>query len=385
VRSVSRSFPVLVGYLLVAAPGGAQEIPASPESLNSRQEISLFGEDLEHRLLISGFAVGEYRYDFNTDRNSFGASALAVAFSKVVSDHVSIFAQLTASREAESPFLADEPGSGDVATDIDNLQLSWTPSARSGLDVTFGKFDSPIGIERDDAPLNFQATESFTFQFARPVKFTGVALHEAFSPEFETWAIVANGWDLDRDNNRAKTVAFYGLWNPSLSAHVGLGVIHGAEKDDRTGDPRTTAVATLLFQPTPGWVFGGESILGREPHSAPDGGSAEWYASMLFTHPRFGEHWGVTARADYLDDRDGSRTGEPQILRSVTVSPQYLIGGGFYAVFRYLDRTSLRLPGVALRLDLRFDRSSEPVFRSRREGEGRRDHRSAVLQLVFLF
>ncbi|HEX9303746.1 MAG TPA: outer membrane beta-barrel protein [Thermoanaerobaculia bacterium] len=384
-RSVSRSFPVLVGFLLVAAPGGAQENPTSPESLNLRQEISLFGEDLEHRLLISGFAVGEYRYDFNTDRNSFGASALAVAFSKVVSDHLSIFAQLTASREAESPFRANEPGSGDIATDIDNLQLSWTPSARSGLEVTFGEFDSPIGIERDDAPLNFQATESFTFQFARPVKFTGVALHEAFSSEFETWAIVANGWDVDRDNNRAKTVALYGLWNPSLSAHVGLGVIHGAEKDDRTGDPRTTAVATLLFQPTPGWVFGGELIAGREPHSAPDGGRAEWYASMLFTHHRFGEHWGVTVRADSLDDRDGSRTGEPQILRSVTVSPQYLIGGGFYGVFRYLDRTSLRLPGVAVRLDLRFDRSSEPAFRSRREDEGRRDHESAVLQVVFLF
>lgn len=386
-RLVSRIACVLVVVLAAAAPArtalAQQEKPMTPESMDRTGELSLFGENAEHRLAINGFGVGDYTYDFNTDRNSFGDSALAIAFSKVFSDHLAVFAQLTAAREAESPFLADTPGGSDIKTDIDNLQVTWVPSARSGLSVTLGKFDSPLAIERDDAPLNFEATRSFTFQFSRPVKFTGIELHEAFSPKFEAWAILANGWDVDRDNNKAKTIALYGLWNFSLAAHVGFGVIHGAEKDDRTGDARTTAVATLLFQPTDRWVWGGEAVAGREPHFG-EGGTAQWYSAMLFTHHRFGPHWALTLRGDYFDDRDGARTGQRQVLRSLTFSPQYLVGGGFYGVFRYLDRTSLRLPELAVRLDMRYDRSSEAVFRARDES-GRQDHFSATLQTVFLF
>ncbi len=388
-RSFSQSKPRILDLsllfaLIAASPAMAQEKPVSPESVGSPGPIPLLEEDASRRLSITGFGVGSFTYQFATDRSSFGDSALAVAFSKAISDRLSVFAQLTASREAESPVLGDEP-SGKIETDIDNLQLTWVPSTKSGLAITFGKFDSPIAIERDDAPLNFQATSSFTFQFARPVKFTGISAHESFSEHFEVWAILANGWDVDRDNNRAKTGAVYALWSPSLSAHVGLGVIHGAEKDDRTGDARTTAVATLLFQPTSNWVFGEELVARREPHSGENGGTAQWYADMFFTHHRFGRHWAMTLRTDYLDDRDGSRTGQRQILRSVTLSPQYLVGGSFFGIFRYLDRTSLPLPEVAVRLDLRYDRSSEPVFRSRRPDEGRRDNFSTTLQTVFLF
>lgn len=361
------------------------ETPVNPDTLSGRAPLALFGEEPYRALSITGFGVGSYTYDGNTDRNSFAPDAFAVAFAKSLSDHFSIFAQLTTSREAPSPFLADQAaGGGDVTTDIDNLQLSWVPSAESGLQITLGKFDSPLAIERDDAPLNFQATSSFTFQFARPVKFTGVQLHEAFSQHFEAWAILANGWDVDRDNNKAKTGALYGLWSPSLSTHVGLGVIYGAEKDDRTGDPRTTAVATLLLQPSATWVFGGELVGGREAHSSPDAGTAAWYAAAVFAHHRFIEQLGLTARLDYLDDRDGSRTGQRQVLRSVTLSPQYLFGGGFFGLFRYLDRTSLRLPELVVRFDLRYDRSTEGVFLSKSE-KGRRDHASGTLQTVFLF
>ena len=362
----------------------AQEKPVSPDAIASGPAVSIFGEDPARQLSITGFGVGTYSYDFNSDVNSFGDSALAIAFSKVISDHFSVFAQLTASRDADSPFVGAEQPSG-IDTDIDNLMITWAPSAGSGLQITFGKFDSPLAIERDDAPLNFQATQSFTFDFARPVKFTGLQLHEAFSEHVELWAMLVNGWDVDRDNNKGKTGALYGMWSPSLAAHLGLGVIYGPEKDDRTGDPRTTMVGTLLFQPTAHWVFGGELVAGQEPHSTEQDTTAKWYAADVFGHFRFADSWGATLRLDYMDDAGGSRTGTRQVLRSITVSPQYLLGTGFFGIFRYLDRTSLQLPGLAVRLDLRYDRSSEPTFVSKIEDEGRRDHFSATLQTVFLF
>jgi len=390
-----RSYSVGIGIALLLWTGlagaaalaqSATETPISVGTLDSGPSPLALGDNPSRKLLINGFGVVGYGFD-DTGESSFEASALALSLYKDVSDHLSVFAQLTAAREGPSPFLADQGagGSRDVSTDIDNLQLRWMPSSSSGFDLTFGKFDSPLAIERDDAPLNFQATESFTFRFARPVKFTGLQLHEAFSPAFEGWAIVANGADVDTDNNKAKTAALYGLWSPSLAAHVGLGVIHGAEKDGTSRDPRTTAVATLLFQPVARLVWGGETVVGSEPHAAEDGGRAQWFAQMLFVHARCGRHWGATLRLDGLDDRDGSRTGTRQVLKSLTLSPQYLVGGGFFGIFRYLDRTTLRLPETAVRLDLRYDRSTEPVFASKEEGVGRRDHTSATLQAVFLF
>ncbi len=382
----------LLGLAAGAAPLAAQTATETPVSLGSLGSggsgpaLAAFGGEPSRQLVINGFGVAAFSFDNNTQASSFDASALALSLFKGISDHLSVFAQLTASRDAASPFLADQPqGSRDVATDIDNLQLRWQPSSASGLDVTVGKFDSPLAIERDDAPLNFQATSSFTFDFARPVKFTGFALHDAFSPELEGWAIVANGADVDSDNNTAKTGALYGLWSPSLAAHLGLGIIHGAEKDGTSRDPRTTAVATLLFQPAARVVWGGETVAGSEPHAGEDGGTARWYAQTLFVHVRRGPHWAATVRGEVLDDRDGARTGTRQTLESLTISPQYLLGGGFYGVFRYLERTTLRLPETAVRLDLRYDHSTAPVFAGSADGVGRRDHLAATLQTVFLF
>lgn len=375
-------------FLAPAAVTRAQtpaETPVSPGSLDANPALQL-GEDPSRQLIISGFGVASYSFNGATRDNSFSDDALALSLFKSFSDHLSVFAQLTTAREPRSPFLADQGEANDVETDVDNLQVRWA-STSSGLDVTFGKFDSPLAIERDDAPLNYQATPSFTFSFARPVKFTGLSVHESFGPTFESWAIVANGWDVDSDNNKAKTGALYGLWNPSLAAHVGLGVVYGPEKDDTSSDPRTTWIGTLLLQPGEAWVVGGETVVGREPHSAIEGGggTAGWFAQTLFTHVRFTPRWAGTLRLDYLDDRDGARTGTRQVLESVTLSPQLLVGGGFFGLFHYLERTTLRLPELALRLDLRYDHSTEPVFASRTDGVGQRGHPSATLQAVFLF
>jgi hypothetical protein len=105
---------------------------------------------------------------------------------------------------------------------------------------------------------------------------------------------------------------------------------------------------------------------------------------MFFTHHRLGRHWAITLRTDYFDDREGARTGRRQILRSFTISPQYLVGGGFFGLYRTLDRTSLRIPEVSVMLDLRYDRSTEMVFAGRGE-EARRDGASAAMQVVYVF
>ncbi len=369
IRRIFRLLPAIVlmsGFARAAA--GQQEKPVDPDSLT--------GGSRRFGLVINGFAAVNFNYNFNTDENSFESSVLAVSLFRALSDRVAFFGQVTVHKEEE--------GGSSFSTEIDNLQVSWAADPGHGLSIVFGKFDSPLAIERDDAPLNFQATSSFVFQFGRPVKFTGLMARQTFSPKFEGYAILSNGWDVDSDNNHAKTGALYGIWSPWPIAHFGLGVIHGAEKDDSTGDPRTTGVATILVQQTDSWVWGEEFVYGSEPHSAQDGGTAKWFGDAFFTHHRLGRHWALTLRADYFDDMEGSRMGRPQVVRSFTLSPQYLIGGGFFGLYRTLDRTSLRIPEVTVRLDLRYDRSTERVFASK-TGQARRDNKSATLQVVYVF
>lgn len=373
----------------IASPArGQEERPVDPESLGT--------ESTRFPLQINGFAVGAYDYDLSTEENSFEGSALAVSLFRAFSDRLSFFGQLAVHRahghlfaEGETEEIRaahSEEGEEEASfeTEIDNLQIAWAAVPRAGLQIVFGKFDSPLAIERDDAPLNFQATPSFVIEFARPIKFSGLMARQTFSSKLEAYAILANGWDVSRDNNRAKTAALYGVWSPKPIAHFGLGVVHGAEKNDRTGDARTTGVATILVQQTDSWVWGEEFVYGREPRSAADGGTAEWFGDVFFSHHRFGPRWAATIRIEYFDDIDGARTGRRQVLRSLTLSPQYLVGTGFFGLWRTVDRTSLRIPELAVRLDLRWDRSSERVFARRGEGE-RRDHPSATLQFIYLF
>ncbi|HET6267271.1 MAG TPA: outer membrane beta-barrel protein, partial [Acidobacteriota bacterium] len=322
---------------LLAAPLQADDTPVSIESIDSSQG--------EGKLpIISGFGVGDYSYDSSTGDNSFASSALALSFFKAINDHFSVFGQLTTAIEASSPFISDElPKSQDVSTEIDNLQLKVATSA-SGPDFVFGKFDSPLGIERDDAPLNYQATHSFNFDFGRPTKFIGLQAHQAFSEKFEIYGMVVNGWDVNKDNNKAKTVVGWGMWAPRPTLHFGLGEIYGAEEDDNSHDRRATTVATFQAQPYRNFVLGAEANYSSQPHSTEDNGTARWYGVMGFGYYRFTPRYAVTVRAETFHDRDGVQTGFAQNLTSFTVSPQVIFGGGFYGIFRYLEHTSLRLP-----------------------------------------
>src|SRR5438046_10649050 len=93
---------------------------------------------------------------------------------------------------------------GQSSTEIDNLLVSWTPQRANRWTVAFGRFDAPIGFERDDEPLNLIATNSFNFAYARPSKLTGLQLHYTASPRAEVWEAAVNGWVDGAGHKRVK-------------------------------------------------------------------------------------------------------------------------------------------------------------------------------------
>src|SRR5256712_10313207 len=142
---------------------------------------------------VTGFAVGRADYDRVGRSNSFTAGKIGVSLFKPVFDAY-LFAQLTTALE-----------DGASSTEIDNLLFSWRPNTANRWSLACGRFDAPIGFERDDEPLNLIPTNSFTFTYARPGKLTGVQVHYTASSRVDLWGAVANGWDVTVDNNRGKT------------------------------------------------------------------------------------------------------------------------------------------------------------------------------------
>ena len=295
--SIGKSTLCLVGLLaLFGRRGVAQDAKIEVEEANP--------------LVISGFAVGLGSYDRNLAQSTALGSKLGLSLFRPWSDQLYFFGQLTTHLE--------EADSGPPATaiEIDNLIINWTPAHLTALSLSFGRFDAPIGFERDDEPLNLVPTASFTLENARPVKFTGLMARYVVNPKVSVLALVANGWDQEADNNSGKTAGFKLQVFPSSGLAVAAGAFYGPEEDSTNGSPRTLLTGDATWQPMQ------RLILQAEAHRGSQLG-VNWSAVVGQAFWRAGRSTGLTVRGEVMDDPDGVRTGTPQKLSSVTISPWY--------------------------------------------------------------
>ena len=319
---------------------------------------------------VSGFAVGRADYDRIARTNSFTAGKVGVSLFKPVGDAY-LFAQLTTALD----------GSGEAATEIDNLLVSWTPRTANQWTVAFGRFDSPIGFERDDEPLNLIPTNSFNFTYARPGKLTGVQLHYTASRRLDVWAVAANGWDVAVDNNRGKTALARAQFIAIPWVTVGVTGVYGPEQASTDRLQRSLLSSDLTVDRGP-LILGAELNLGRERTSG--SANATWRGAAGTVFLRVARKLGVTARYDQLEDTDGLLTGTPQILRSVTVGPMWYFSSAREGIFSNIEHTRFHLPQIALRAAVRADWSSQPFF-AEAGGALQGSNTTGVLELVYVF
>jgi len=317
---------------------------------------------------VTGFAVGRADYDRVARSNSFTAGKIGVSLFKPVGD-VYLFAQLTTALEGT-----------ETSTEIDNLLVSWTPHRANQWTLAFGRFDAPIGFERDDEPLNLIATNSFNFEFARPGKLTGVQLHYTASPRAEVWAVAANGWDAAVDNNRGKTALLRAQVIPIPWVTVGVTGVYGPERDSTDANQRSLLSGDVTID-RGRLIVGAEVNLGREQQG---GTNPTWRGVAVTGFLRLGRNLGFTARYDQMEDTDGSLTGTPQILRSVTVGPMWYSSSAREGIFSNIEHTRFHVPQIALRAAVRADWSSQPFFPDA-AGALQGSDTKGVLELVYVF
>ena len=322
-------------------------------------------------LVVSGFAVGLGSYDRNLAQSTALGSKLALSIFRPWSDQLYFFGQLTTHLEQSD---SGPPG---TAIEIDNLIINWTPAHLTALTLSFGRFDAPIGFERDDEPLNLVPTTSFTFANARPVKFTGLMARYTLNPRISVLGLVANGWDQVADNNSGKTGGFKLQAFPSARLAVAAGVLYGPEQDSTNGAQRTLLSGDATWQPRQRLIVQAEAHHGSQQGTTWTGvvGQAFW---------RAGRSTGLTIRGEVMDDPDGARTGTPQKLSSVTISPWYFYREAQEGVFSNVEFTNFRLPAFSIRPAVRIDHSTQPVF-GKKNGSLVRSNVTALVELVYLF
>ena len=319
---------------------------------------------------VTGFAVGSAQYDRSQRSNTLTAGKLAVSLFKPAGDAY-FFGQLTTALE-----------DGESSTEIDNLIVSWTPHTATQWSLAFGRFDAPIGFERDDEPLNLVPTNSFNFEFARPAKLTGAVARFTASPRVELAAAAADGWNVDVDNNRGKTALLRAQWLPVDGVTIGATGLYGPERDATDAHQRVLLSPDVTLD-LGRLIVGAELNFGREREA---GGVSDltWGGGAATAFLRLGRSLGVAARYDHLSDADGVLTGAPQVLRSVTVGPMWFYSQAQEGIFSNIEHTRFHIPQIAVRAALRLDYSTQPFFENSSGGLERTDTRG-VVELVYLF
>ncbi len=280
---------------------------------------------------INGFVDGSYMANMNSGDNTFGFDQGEIDLERMVDD---IGIALRVDFEFFSNGARVEQG-------YMNWQLPFAPA----VGVTFGKFNAPIGWELLDPNDMYQYSHSLLFDFCLPTNLTGAMFSVDLTERVNLLAYVANGWDLNTDDNSTKTVG--GRLGIDLRKfNIGVSGIMGVFEPDQT-KTRTVIDVDVTFMPAENWIFGGEFNMGTVTDDDPlptELDEYTWTGFMVMTHYDFNNWLGLTGRYDSVMDTD-MYIFAAETRSSFTVAPTFVLG-----------------PGLGALIEFRMDMADEDIF-----------------------
>lgn len=276
------------------------------------------------------------------------------------------FHLIAAAGNAMEVLHAGEPEGDSIGRDefrhLYRASVSWMPSEK--LRIEGGVYPSHIGFESAIPRDNWNYTGSWAANFTLYYQ-TGVKAAYAFSDQWSGELHVINGWQIIGENNDAKSLGGRLAW-ASDRASVALNGWAGPELPDDDSHQRTLLdlVATAKLSDVLDVAF--EAYVGRQEF--PGSETAEWNAIAGFLRWQLAPTWAVALRVERFDDPDAGISGVSQEIEEGTVTLEH----------RPEER-------AILRLEARYDRSTEPVFNGEVAGEGERNQLLVVLGAIFTF
>lgn len=115
---------------------------------------------------------------------------------------------------------------------VKQAYATFAPRRTKGrLSFDLGKFDTLYGAEGADSQVNFNYTRGALNWLGQPLFHTGLKMELQLSDTIGLTAMVVNGWNNSRDNNRGKSGGLQLFWAPSDRFGVYVGYMVGAEGD----------------------------------------------------------------------------------------------------------------------------------------------------------
>jgi hypothetical protein len=308
-------------------------------------------------LEFSGFIDLAYGLDTTFRSSSFALSEVEIDLKKSFADIASFRVDLNF-RFAD----ALDPTGKIMAPDYDKLleQAFVTIDVlkkKTGLSLTVGKFNAPIGFESLDPPDRYQISLSNVFSLLLPFNVLGAMMSWERGP-VTVIAHVTKGWDLLVDNNSSQTFgARVALALAGGKAVLGLSGLWGPE-GPRDGDARTVVDLDFTLRLWDKLVWGLEVNVGSQENASTvqPGNRATWVGFLNTLHWRWREWLGTTLRYDVIHDPQGGILpgAAAQTLQSVTTAALFTLSQG-NAPFGVAT-------GALAGIEYRADFSDAPVF-----------------------
>jgi hypothetical protein len=240
---------------------------------------------------------------------------------------------------------AGEPANGrDVYRAIYQASVNYEPGRPGGVQVEAGVFPCHVGFEGFFSKDNWNYTRSWLGEFS-PYYSAGVKVGFPLGEHFRAQVHVLNGWQIIRDNNDAKTVGTQLLWSSDRFS-AAFNTMYGAELPGDESSKRAFGDLWLSFKATPSLTVVASFDAGRQEF--PEADTAKWWGAAAYARFAISDATAVALRAERFDDPDGGIAGSPQRLDEATLTLEHR-----------------PRPNLILKLEGRYDRAEDPVFRDK--------------------
>ncbi len=353
-------------FAIALAPGAFGQEPAAAPVATAPAPAPAAPLPWYEAISVNGFVTTSWSWNFN--RPDSGTNQLRVfdfEDNAIKVDGAELVLQKVASAPGEAGFRVDAVAGASIPRmtaaaglfrdedgtagdfDLQQAYVSYIAPLGTGLRFDAGKFGTHCGYEVIDGydGYNDNATRSFLFGYAEPASHTGLKATYALSGTVSAMVEVVNGWDNVEDSNSSKSIGGQLAFTLPSNAAVTVNALFGPERSGNDSDDRTILNVVGTWKLGAGSALGLDAVWATEENAAGPGLDATWGGVALYGRLGLSPSFALVLRAEVFDDPDGVRTGTPQTLSELTLTPELKLA-----------------PGLVLRADLRLDHSTRDVF-----------------------
>lgn len=223
--------------------------------------------------------------------------------------------------------------------DPQEAYLTWAvpedSPALKGLTLKGGKFVTLLGAEVIEPWANYNYSRSLLFSFAIPFTHTGVLATYPITDKLSVTGGAVAGWDKVDTNNNGWTGIGNVTWTATDMVTLAANGTYGPEQTGTVGPKRGVMDLVATIKPTEALTLLLNYDYGREEEAALSGATAIWQGFAAVANYSFTDRLSAAARAEWMEDHGGSRTGVRQTLWETTLTGKYLLTQHFYTRLEY--------------------------------------------------